>query len=342
MGFIYKITNIVSGKCYIGETKEETPEARWRRHILSVKSNVGCPALKDAIKKYGLNSFRFEVLIICFDEDRFIYEKQYIKKYNSQVPNGYNILPGGIGGAGFLGKRHTEESINKIVETGNKFREKNPNHFETYREKHKKSMENVDISTSVKNSEKFKKALEEGRVGAKAHKNTSKEREDTTKTFNIKNHIEVKEEQYTYKDCKNKNTLKENKSKDFTKHSTIKKEIEVMENIEEKEKAHINGKLSEETKEKIRNSVLKYYENKGNDQKINIEKHRELMAKAVGKKVAQYTEDNEFIKEYISVREAERGTKVPRSSIQNSVNGKSKTAGGFIWKYAPIENLKDN
>jgi len=342
MGFIYKITNIVSGKCYIGETVQNDPEKRWKQHIRTINKNIGCPALKDAVAKYGLNSFRFEVLIICFNEDRFIYEKQYIKKYNSQVPNGYNILPGGQYGGSRLGIKHTEKAKKKMSDTCKAYYKENPNHFETYREKHKKSMENVDISTSVKNSEKFKKALEEGRVGAKAHKNTSKEREDTTKTFNIKNHIEVKEEQYTYKDCKNKNTSKENKSKDFTKHSTIKKEIEVMENIEEKEKAHINGKLSEETKEKIRNSVLKYYENKGDDQKINIEKHRELMAKVVGKKVAQYTEDNEFIKDYISVREAERGTKVPRSSIQNSVNGKSKTAGGFIWKYAPIENLKDN
>ncbi len=67
MGFIYKITNIVSNKCYIGETKEDTPEKRWQRHIQSIKRNEGCPALKDAIKKYGIEKFKFEVLIICFD-----------------------------------------------------------------------------------------------------------------------------------------------------------------------------------------------------------------------------------------------------------------------------------
>ena len=84
-------------KCYIGETKKSNPELRWNEHIKSINKNKGCPALKDAIKKYGLNRFKFEVIIICFDEDRYKYEKEYIKKYNSQIPNGYNILPGGIG-----------------------------------------------------------------------------------------------------------------------------------------------------------------------------------------------------------------------------------------------------
>ncbi len=170
MGFIYKITNLVSNKCYIGETKQESPELRWKEHIQKINRGKGCPALRDAIKKYGLDKFKFEVLIICFDENRFIYEKEYIRKYNCQVPNGYNILPGGIGGAGFQGKNHTEESKNKIIEGLQLFIQENPTHFETYREKHKEAMQKVDTSLAVKNSEKFKKAVEECRVGGKAHK----------------------------------------------------------------------------------------------------------------------------------------------------------------------------
>ncbi len=71
MGFIYKITNTKSKKIYIGETKLEDPEKRWKAHIQSINRGKGCPALRDAIKKYGIDTFRFEVLIICFDEDRF-------------------------------------------------------------------------------------------------------------------------------------------------------------------------------------------------------------------------------------------------------------------------------
>ncbi len=270
MGFIYKITNLVSKKCYIGETKEDNPEKRWQGHIQAIKRGSGCPALKDAIKKYGIEKFKFEVLIICFDEDRFIYEKEYIKKYNSQVPNGYNILPGGEGG-GFLGKTHSEETRKKIGESSKAFREKNPNHFETYREKLKESMKKVDISSALKNSEKFKKAIEEKRVGARAHK---------------------------------------------------------------------NGTLSEETKKKIKESVIKYYKENPTNIRCNIENHREAMAKARGRKVAQYTKDNVFVKEYISIAEAGRTSGVKGKNIQQVLSNITKTAGGFIWKYADEKNLK--
>ena len=50
-------------------------------------------------------------------------------------------------GGGFLGKKHTEESIKKIVEGVKKFRESNPNHFETYKEKLKESNNSGEQST---------------------------------------------------------------------------------------------------------------------------------------------------------------------------------------------------
>lgn len=257
MGFIYKITNLVSKKCYIGETKEENPEKRWKGHIQSMKRNQGCPALRDAIKKYGIEQFKFEILIICFDEDRFIYEKEYIKKYNCQVPNGYNILAGGEGG-GFLGRQHSDETKKKISESGKRFRKENPDYYESYREKHKEAMKKVDISAALKNSEKFQKAMKEGRFG---------------------------------------------------------------------------GKLSEKTKTKISESVIKYFNN-------NREKHRDTITKAIGKKITQYTKDNVFIKEYISIAEAGRTSGVKGKNIQQVLSGNTKLAGGYIWKYADEKDLK--
>ena len=164
--FIYKITNTVSGKCYIGETTSADPSVRWRRHKETIKRGVGCPALRDAVNKYGIDKFTFEVIRTCTLDERFDLERELIKEYNSQVPNGYNILPGGEGG-GFLGKKHSPDSIAKMMDSCDKFRKANPNHFDTYREKHAEAMKKVDIGVAVKKSEAFKKALEEGRVGAK-------------------------------------------------------------------------------------------------------------------------------------------------------------------------------
>ena len=162
MGYLYKITNKVNNKSYIGITNQHNYIKRWRKHINSIRYKEGCPLLKNAMKKYGIDQFDFKIIIICFDEDLLKYEKEYIIKYNTLTPNGYNIILGQIG-TGFVGYKHSQETIEKIKEKGKQFREKNPNYFETYREKLKKSMKNVDTSYFVKNSEKFKKAMEERR-----------------------------------------------------------------------------------------------------------------------------------------------------------------------------------
>jgi len=163
MGYLYKITNKVNNKAYIGVTIQHNYQARWRKHINSLNYKEGCPLLKRAMKKHGVDQFEFKIILICFDEDLVAYEKEYIQKYNTRVPNGYNILLGGQIGDGHVGFKHSPETIEKIKQKGKEFREKNPNYFETYREKHKKSMEHVDFSSAVKNSIKFQQAMEERR-----------------------------------------------------------------------------------------------------------------------------------------------------------------------------------
>lgn len=271
MGYLYKITNKITGKCYIGVTIQPDCQSRWRKHINSLRYKEGCPLLKKSMKKHGVENFTFDILIICFDEDVVKYEKEYIKKYNSQQPNGYNILSGGQIGDGRVGYKHSPETIEKIKEKGRQFREKNPNHFETYREKHRKSSEHIDFSSCVKNSEKFKNAM-----------------------------IKRKEE-------------------------------------------YVAGtrKMSEEYKKKISEGLKKYFQtNQPNS--INVENHRKIMTKSLGKPVIQYTADGVFVKEYPSISEAGRTSDVNMKNIQRTLHGHSKTAGGFIWKYKEGYNKNPN
>jgi group I intron endonuclease len=182
MGYIYRIQNIVSGKSYIGETKKDDVETRWKGHIQAISRGEGCPALRDAIKKYGLDKFKFTVLIICFDEDRFTYEREYIKKYNSVVPNGYNITSGGEGG-GFVGRKHTAETIEKIKKSAREFHENNPEHRNIMSTKIKHAMSNVNMREVIMNSDKFRKAVEEGRVGGKFKEDTKQKISDSLKEY---------------------------------------------------------------------------------------------------------------------------------------------------------------
>lgn len=104
---IYKATNIINGKIYIGFTSR-WPE-RKDEHIGSAnkKSNQ---LFHKAIKKYGSEAFIWEV--ICqsknYNHLLLVMEPYFIKDYNSFYLNGqgYNMTLGGEGNVGYI---HTEE-----------------------------------------------------------------------------------------------------------------------------------------------------------------------------------------------------------------------------------------
>ena len=99
-GIIYKYTNKLNEKSYIGQTNNE--ERRIREHKISRQYNN---YFHNAIDKYGWDNFEYEVLIRVFSKTeknlRFVldtFEKFYIKKFNTLAPNGYNLTEGGSSG----------------------------------------------------------------------------------------------------------------------------------------------------------------------------------------------------------------------------------------------------
>lgn len=95
MHFIYKITNIINQKIYLGQTND--PNLRWSQHKSNAKYNRSNQIITRAITKYGVKVFTFEVIITCkTQEDVDFIEKQVISQYDSRNPEkGYNIDIGG-------------------------------------------------------------------------------------------------------------------------------------------------------------------------------------------------------------------------------------------------------
>jgi group I intron endonuclease len=100
MAYIYKITNKVNGKVYIGKTSLLDPFERWVQHRADYKrKRFEKRIIYQAMNKYGIDNFIFEV--IEETDNDIEREKFYINLYTSYVgfidSNGYNATLGGDG-----------------------------------------------------------------------------------------------------------------------------------------------------------------------------------------------------------------------------------------------------
>lgn len=93
---LYKITNLINGKIYIGQAADVSK--RWYDHRRAIKLNKPTQIVHHAMIKYGLDSFEFEVIACCkTQEDANETETLLVSQYNSFVKNGngYNATLGG-------------------------------------------------------------------------------------------------------------------------------------------------------------------------------------------------------------------------------------------------------
>lgn len=117
---IYKITNTVNGKCYIGQSTD-LPN-RIRKHIKTLLNGTNRNEhLQNAYKKYGPGSFTIEIIEECSEEQLDAREIFWIDFYKSYDRNfGYNKTPGGKGGNGYfeiLAQKEKESLRQKMSES---------------------------------------------------------------------------------------------------------------------------------------------------------------------------------------------------------------------------------
>ena len=115
---IYKFENKYNRKVYIGQSIDI--EKRYKAHIKEAKAGDNTH-FHNAIRKYGIDAFNFDILIECPKENLDYWEKFYIRYYCS-YEFGYNQTRGGDGvqlfgkDNGMYGRKHTEESKKIISE----------------------------------------------------------------------------------------------------------------------------------------------------------------------------------------------------------------------------------
>lgn len=135
---IYKSTNKITGKIYIGQTTKSL-EQRIKGHLNESKIDKNRPFLS-SINKYGIDNFTFEEIDFTNNLDDLNDKEIYwIDFYQSISPNGYNVTGGGQGK-----KMKPTEELSKIISEG---------------------LKNSEKWQETKNSEEYKKTIEKNFFG---------------------------------------------------------------------------------------------------------------------------------------------------------------------------------
>ena len=104
---VYKITNLINGKFYIGSTSNSFYN-RYHQHLSDYKAGkTSIKVLYRAIDKYGIENFEFTIVHICNKDECINFEQLYIDQGTD-----YNCCP--IAGS-MLGYKHPDDSKTKTI-----------------------------------------------------------------------------------------------------------------------------------------------------------------------------------------------------------------------------------
>lgn len=123
---IYKITNIITGKFYFGQTSKILPEKRFNEHLLVARGGpekypTRFKRVHYSIRKHGANNFTFETIEQCYGLlTANEIEKYYIALYKTNICRyenkfGYNMTDGGDGREGSETSEETKKKLSKAL-----------------------------------------------------------------------------------------------------------------------------------------------------------------------------------------------------------------------------------
>lgn len=156
---IYKVTNKINGKVYIGQTIRSL-KARKQNHVWNALNKKNNYRFHNAIRKYGSENFTWEILIEGTGSQETLneLEKHFICLYNS-FEKGYNLT---LGGGTSIGFRHSEKTKKEmsIMRKGKLAGKKHPLYGKHPSEETRKklSVSHMGIKLSKETREKMSKA----------------------------------------------------------------------------------------------------------------------------------------------------------------------------------------
>lgn len=113
--FVYKITNLINNKSYIGQTIVN-PESRWTRHKNDAIKNKLDTHFARAIRKYGVENFKLEIIDTATTQEELTQKEHDWIIYYDSIENGYNETSAISKSGGNTYKSKTEEELMTIGE----------------------------------------------------------------------------------------------------------------------------------------------------------------------------------------------------------------------------------
>lgn len=327
---IYKITNLINSKIYVGQSYDIN--CRWQHHKTDLRGGIHHNRhLQASWNKYGEEHFKFEVIEECKLEELNEKEKYWIKYYDA-LNNGYNFDEGGTGIRGY---KHTQEEIDKMRLI------QKPLCILQFNTDFQLIKRWIGGGSHIYKELKYTKASIINRC---EHKFSQKDK------IIYKDSYWVYEEEYNHPDFNWKDYLngiavfrpvKKNKKKkkkicqydlnlqlihiwnsynELAEAGYIRNEVCTICNKSRGKKTHkgyvwaFEGETFEDG----------YFDNLSNPVNKGIEKRKI--------KVSQYDLNNNLINTFDSIREASIKTNSCSAGIGNCIKGKASTCNGFIWK----------